>query len=94
LRGLERAEPALQLERPGERFLNGHLLVEDEADQKREGLVGDEGVRLVVAREVQAVGMRRRHDVDSSPRVFSTEARATRALDLPTHEAGWDGPHL
>ena len=60
-RGVERAEPALELERAGEGLLDGHLLVEDEADQERDRLLGEERVGLVVAREVEAIGARRRH---------------------------------
>ena len=45
-RGVERPDPALQLQRPGERLLDGHLLVEREADQERERVGRDEGVGL------------------------------------------------
>ena len=45
-RRIERAEPLLQLQRPGERRLHGHLLVEREADQQRERLVREQLVRF------------------------------------------------
>jgi hypothetical protein len=67
-RRVEPAEPALQLERPGERLRDGDLLVEGEADQQRERVAGDQRVGLVVAREVEVSGLvRRRHlDIASS----------------------------
>ena len=37
-RGIEVAEPALQLERAAERLLDGDLLVEREADEQGEGI--------------------------------------------------------
>ena len=52
---VERAEPPLQLERPRERLLHRDLLVEREADQQRDGVAGEQRVRLVVGREVEAV---------------------------------------
>ena len=50
---VERAEPLLQAERPCERLLHRHLLVEREADEQRERILRDERVRLVVVREVR-----------------------------------------
>ena len=41
-RCVERAEPAPELERAGEGLLHRHLLVEDEPDQQRERLLGQE----------------------------------------------------
>ena len=41
---------------PEKAFCTGHLLVEDEADEERERLLGEERVGLVVAGEVEAVG--------------------------------------
>ena len=54
--GVERPDPLLQLQRPGERGRHGHLLVEREADQERHRLLREERVGLVVAGEVQPVG--------------------------------------
>ena len=48
-RDLERSEPLLDLERPGERGLHRHLLVEREPDQQCERVGGEQLVRLVVA---------------------------------------------
>ena len=62
LAGPQRPEPALQLQRTGERLLQRDLLVEDEADEKGERLVDEEAVGLVVAREMEAIvghGLRR-----------------------------------
>jgi hypothetical protein len=50
---VERPEPLLQLERPRERRLYGHLLVEREADQEGERVLGEECVCRIVAREVE-----------------------------------------
>jgi hypothetical protein len=58
---VEPAEPPGELERRGERLLHRYLLVEEEADQKRERLAGEKLVRLVVLREVEAVGSDGRH---------------------------------
>src|SRR4029079_7949793 len=57
-RRIQPADPALQLERAGERLLERHLLVELEADQQRERLVDKEAVGVVVAgeRELLDVG--------------------------------------
>ena len=76
-RGVERARMALDLERPGERLLDGHLLVEDEADEQGKRVARQKGVRLVVVREVEPVGLRhRRHGSDR------TECRGTNACTL------------
>ena len=53
---VEVPEPLAQLERAGERLLHGHLLVEDEADEERGGIAGDQAVGLVVGGEGQALG--------------------------------------
>ena len=53
---VEAAEALLQLERAGERDRHRHLLVEREADEQRERLARDQGIRLGVAGEVQHVG--------------------------------------
>ena len=50
---IEAAEASSDLERPGERLLNRDLLVEDEPDEQRERLLGEEAIGLVVAREVE-----------------------------------------
>jgi hypothetical protein len=42
--------------RTGERLLHGDLLIEDEADEERERVGGDQAVGLVVAGERQALG--------------------------------------
>jgi hypothetical protein len=56
LRGVEAAEPALEVERAVERLLHRHLLVEHEADQERQRVAGEQGVRLGVTGEVERVG--------------------------------------
>ena len=53
---VEPSEPLLQLERAGERGRNRHLLVEDEPDEERQRLGGEQLVRLGVPGEVQRVG--------------------------------------
>jgi len=53
---VERPQPLLDLQRPAERGLYGHLLVEREPDQQRERLLRDQCVGLVVAGEVEPVG--------------------------------------
>ena len=68
--------------------MNRHLLIEDEADQKREGLLGEEGVGLFVAGEVEPVRPGGSHEADSNPPEFLEERRPTRALGLPTLIAG------
>src|SRR5205823_3946248 len=60
-RRVERAEPAAELLRRGERALERDLLVEDEADQERERGAGEQLVGLVVTREVEVRGRGRRH---------------------------------
>ncbi len=55
-RAVEVPEAGAQLERPGERLLDGDLLIECEADEERERVGGDEPVGLVVAGEGQALG--------------------------------------
>ena len=54
--GVERPDPLLQLQRPGERGRDGHLLVEREPDQERHRLLREQRVGLVVAGEVEPVG--------------------------------------
>ena len=54
-RGVERTEPAAQLERSREGLLDGHLLVEHEADEQRERVFGEEGVGLGIAGEMQGI---------------------------------------
>ena len=53
---VEAAEPPPDLERARERLLNRHLLVEDEADEQRQRLLGEKAVGFVVTREVQVGG--------------------------------------
>jgi hypothetical protein len=59
-RGVEGADPPLELERTGECLLHRNLLVEDESDEKRKRLFGEQRVGLVVAGEVKAAGRLRR----------------------------------
>ena len=80
LRGVEPAEPLLQLERAGERGRNRHLLVEDEADQERERLGGEQLVRLGIAGEVERVG----HDAILPS---DTTKTASAAFDRPLPRA-------
>jgi hypothetical protein len=63
-------------------------LIEDEPDQKRERLLGEEGVGLVVAREMEPVRPSSSHEADSNPPHFLEERRPTRALALTTLIAG------
>ena len=78
--GLERAEPLLQPERAEERLLHCHLLVEREADEERERILGEQRVGFVVARVVQPVGLRRsRHADDPTPAASSEPNRSRRA---------------
>ena len=60
---------AAQLERAGERLLHGDLLVEREADQQRERVLGEEAVGVGVAGEREVVG-----------RDGQTHARIVRAV--------------
>ena len=53
---VEVPEALAQLERAGERLLHGDLLIEDEADEERGGIAGDQAVGLVVGGEGQALG--------------------------------------
>jgi hypothetical protein len=62
---VERPEPPAQLERRREGALERHLLVEREPDEERERLAREQLVRLVVAGEVEPVGLRRRHETRS-----------------------------
>ena len=55
-RGIEVADPALQLHRSAEGLLHGHLLVEREADEEGQRIGGEQPVGLVVAGEVELVG--------------------------------------
>ena len=48
--------PVPQLERPGERLLDGDLLVEREADEQRERILREEAVGVGVAGEREVVG--------------------------------------
>ena len=50
-RGIEVAEPALELGRAAERLLDGDLLVEREADEQGERIVGEQAVGVGVAGE-------------------------------------------
>ena len=59
--GIEGADAALELERARKGFLHRHLLIEDEANEERERLLGEERVGLVIAGEVEAVGSSGRH---------------------------------
>ena len=53
---VERAEALLQPERACERLLHGHLLVECDADEQREGVGREQAARLVVVGEIEGVG--------------------------------------
>ena len=55
LRGIQGAQPFLQLERAAECLLDAHLLVEHHADQERHGVAGEKAVGLVVVGEIDAV---------------------------------------
>ena len=52
--GIEPAEPMLEVERPTECLLDRDLLVEHEADEEGQRLLGDEAVGCVVAGEEEA----------------------------------------
>jgi hypothetical protein len=84
----EKAKAPLELEGARERFLHRNLLVEDEPDEEGERLLGEEGVGLVVAREVEPVRPGRSHETDSNPPEFFAERRPTRAPGLTTLIAG------
>jgi hypothetical protein len=64
LAGVEGADAALELERAAERLLHGDLLVEREADQERHRVAAEQFVRLRIAREVQGIRLRDRHEGD------------------------------
>ena len=91
--GLERAEPLAQHERPRERLLHRHLLVEREADEQRERVLDEQHVGLVVVGEVEAVGQRSgivaRTRVPS-PRGLSTSSRppSTSTRSTQPEQAG------
>jgi hypothetical protein len=94
LGGVDRPDPALQLERPGERLLDGDLLIEDEADQEGDGLGSEERIGLVVAREVKPVrvGGLGCHKADSMPPPYRHVRHPTRASVDATLESGrWEG---
>jgi hypothetical protein len=59
--GVERADSPLQLERAREGLLHGDLLIELEADEKRERFLRQERVGVVVSGEIQCPGTSRRH---------------------------------
>jgi hypothetical protein len=84
----EKAKAPLELERARERFLHRNLLVENEPDQERERVFGEEGVGLVVAREMEPVRPGRSHEPDSNAPQSLDERQPTRALGLTTLEAG------
>ena len=81
--GVERADPALQLERARERLLYGNLLVEREADQQRERLVDEQPVGLVVAGEAEPVD-----PVVAIRRVYPAAMRRLPAILLASALAG------
>ena len=56
----ERAQPLLHLQRPRERHGDRHLLVQREADEKRQRLLGEEPVCRVVIGEIEAVRLHAR----------------------------------
>ena len=56
LAGVEAAQTLLQLQRAEKCRRYRHLLIEDETDQQRERLCGDQPVGLVVPGEVQCLG--------------------------------------
>src|SRR3954447_1779004 len=56
LRRVEVTEPALDVARTGEGLLDGHLLIQGEPDQQREGLGRNEAVGFRIAGERQAGG--------------------------------------
>ena len=82
-RRVERADPALELERTGERLLDGHLLVEREPDQQRERIGGDEGVGVRVAGEREVVGRDGQAHGDHRTRL------AWRDADSPLRRHRW-----
>ena len=52
---IEVAQPAAQVDRSRKRLLHGHLLIEREPDQQRQGIAGDQLVGLVGVGEVQPI---------------------------------------
>ena len=89
--GVERADPLLQPERPLERLLNGHLLV-DRARSERERIGRDELVRLVRVGEVERLGHASSVDLGGTLGKWtrSTSSRRTwfeRALPIPPAQA-------
>ena len=72
---VERPDPLLEAERPGERLLHRHLLIDREPDQQRERVTGDQRVRLVRVREVQRLG----HGFDSRLSVCASCGSSTMA---------------
>ena len=54
-RGVQRADPAPQLERPGEGLLDRDLLVEREPDEEREGVLRQEAIRVRDAGERKVI---------------------------------------
>ena len=77
---VEIADPPLQLERPREGLLHGDLLVEDEADEERERLLGEERVGLVVAGEVEPGRCMCLHVPILAPDAFSANLLLSDAL--------------
>src|SRR5918995_422918 len=84
---LERPQALAEHQRAHERLRHRHLLVEHEADEQRERVVGDQGVRLVGVGEVQAVG----HGADATPssrRGGGGSGRPRRATRRPRARPG------
>ena len=53
--GIQVPNPAAQLGRSGEGFLDGHLLVQGEADEEGERVAGQQAIGLVVTGEGEAL---------------------------------------
>jgi Phosphotransferase enzyme family len=92
---VEGAQPLLDLQRPREGRLDGHLLVERESDQQRHWLLAEQGVGFLVPREVE----HRPHDCDATPIEWEpieggyTRARKWRVrLDDGTHAFAKEAP--
>src|SRR4051812_5254884 len=80
---VQRPDPLAQDERPRERLLHRHLLVEDEAHEERHRVAGDQRVGLVGLGEVQAVG----HEADrirAQRSASGTSGSASRASSTTT----------
>ena len=78
-RGVQVAEPALQLGGSAERLLDGHLLVEREADEQGERVADEQPVGVVVAGERQSIdrGSHGRHGTARQATADRTSGPAT-----------------